>query len=284
MTGIGVILGTAAYMSPEQARGKTVDKRADVWAFGVVFYEMVTGRRPFAGDDVSEVLASVLAREPDWSQLPGELPPTVVAVSSGAAFTRMRNAASATSATCCWRSKVRSTRRRPRRRAPVPAQPPRWKRVVQIAAAALVAAAATGLLMWAQRPWRRPHRRSHGSTSFSLRSQELRGPQRSVVAVAPDGRAFVYRAADGLYLRSLGDLEPRLIPGIVGRRTACRACCEGRRSPRRSSLRTASGSAISREDGLKKIGIAGGTPVTIASSPSASSCLRAGFLRCQLVD
>ena len=76
-TEIGVILGTAAYMSPEQARGKVVDKRADVWAFGVVFYEMITGRRPFAGDDVSDVLASVLAREPDWSHLPGDLPPTV---------------------------------------------------------------------------------------------------------------------------------------------------------------------------------------------------------------
>ena len=62
-----MMLGTAAYMSPEQARGKPVDKRSDIWAFGCVLYEMLTGRRAFAGDEVSDVLASVLAREPDWT-------------------------------------------------------------------------------------------------------------------------------------------------------------------------------------------------------------------------
>jgi len=65
MTSAGMILGTAAYMSPEQARGKSVDKRADIWAFGAVLFEMLTGTRAFVGDDVSDVLASVLAREPD---------------------------------------------------------------------------------------------------------------------------------------------------------------------------------------------------------------------------
>src|SRR2546428_194024 len=70
MTQAGMILGTAAYMSPEQARGKGVDKRSDIWAFGAVLFEMLTGARAFAGDDVSDVLASVLAREPDWARLP----------------------------------------------------------------------------------------------------------------------------------------------------------------------------------------------------------------------
>ncbi len=74
MTEIGMILGTAAYMSPEQAKGRPVDRRADVWAFGAVLYEMVTGTRAFAGDDITEVLASVLAREPDWSKLPANAP------------------------------------------------------------------------------------------------------------------------------------------------------------------------------------------------------------------
>ncbi|MBI1876488.1 MAG: serine/threonine protein kinase, partial [Acidobacteria bacterium] len=68
-TRAGVILGTAAYMSPEQARGKTVDKRTDIWAFGCVLYEMLTGRRAFAGDDVSDTLAAILRGEPDWKLL-----------------------------------------------------------------------------------------------------------------------------------------------------------------------------------------------------------------------
>jgi eukaryotic-like serine/threonine-protein kinase len=80
MTGIGVILGTAAYMAPEQAKGRAADKRADVWAYGCVLYEMLTGRSPFQDDDVSDTLANVLKREPDWSVLPNDLPPAVRAV------------------------------------------------------------------------------------------------------------------------------------------------------------------------------------------------------------
>ena len=76
-TQMGVIMGTAAYMSPEQARGKTVDKRADIWAFGVVLYEMLTGKKAFEGDDVSLTLSAVLQREPDWLKLPPRLPTTL---------------------------------------------------------------------------------------------------------------------------------------------------------------------------------------------------------------
>src|SRR6476619_574605 len=74
MTQAGMILGTAAYMSPEQARGKTVDKRADIWAFGAVLFEMLTGSRAFVGDDVSITMASVLMKEPEWGALPTDLP------------------------------------------------------------------------------------------------------------------------------------------------------------------------------------------------------------------
>jgi eukaryotic-like serine/threonine-protein kinase len=77
MTEMGMILGTAAYMSPEQARGKPLDNRTDIWSFGCVLFEMLTGRRPFAGNDVSDVLASVLAREPDLSALPDTVPPSI---------------------------------------------------------------------------------------------------------------------------------------------------------------------------------------------------------------
>ena len=76
-TQAGMILGTAAYMAPEQAKGKPLDRRADVWAFGCVLYEMLTGRPPFAGDGVSEVLAHVITQEPDLDALPDNLPPQV---------------------------------------------------------------------------------------------------------------------------------------------------------------------------------------------------------------
>ena len=77
MTQAGMILGTAAYMSPEQARGKPVDKRADIWAFGCVLYEMLTGQRAFDGQGVSETLARVIEREPDWARLPATLSPAL---------------------------------------------------------------------------------------------------------------------------------------------------------------------------------------------------------------
>ena len=77
MTGVGVILGTAAYMAPEQAKGRPADKRSDIWAFGCVLYEMLTGKRPFDGEDVSDTLANVLKIEPDWSALPSEIPPAI---------------------------------------------------------------------------------------------------------------------------------------------------------------------------------------------------------------
>ena len=79
-TEAGIILGTAAYMSPEQARGRPVDKRADIWAFGCVLYEMLTGRQAFSGESTTDVLASVVQREPDWSLLPANLPAGVHAL------------------------------------------------------------------------------------------------------------------------------------------------------------------------------------------------------------
>jgi serine/threonine protein kinase len=80
MTQAGLILGTAAYMSPEQARGKALDKRADIWSFGCVLYELLTGRRAFRGDDISHTLAFVITKEPEWSALPGDVPVAIRSV------------------------------------------------------------------------------------------------------------------------------------------------------------------------------------------------------------
>jgi serine/threonine protein kinase len=85
LTQRGVILGTAAYMAPEQARGKTVDKRADIWAFGCVLYEMLTGRAVFAGETVTDTLAAIMTRDADLSALPAATPPPGPARSPGSA-------------------------------------------------------------------------------------------------------------------------------------------------------------------------------------------------------
>jgi serine/threonine protein kinase len=76
----GVLLGTAAYMSPEQAKAKAVDRRADIWAFGCVLYELLTGRMAFSGETVADTLAAVIRAEPDWTLLPGNAPARVQAL------------------------------------------------------------------------------------------------------------------------------------------------------------------------------------------------------------
>src|SRR5215467_7004086 len=76
----GMILGTAAYMSPEQAKGRPADKRSDMWAFGCLLYEMLAGKKAFEGEDVSETLAAVLRAEPDWRALPAQIPTKIGAL------------------------------------------------------------------------------------------------------------------------------------------------------------------------------------------------------------
>ena len=94
----GVILGTAEFMSPEQARGKEVDRRTDIWAFGCILFEMLSGHRAFSGETLSDVLAAILTKEPDWERLPADTPPGS-AICSPAASPRTRASVSATSAT-----------------------------------------------------------------------------------------------------------------------------------------------------------------------------------------
>ena len=77
MTAAGMILGTAAYMSPEQARGRPLDRRTDIWAFGCVLFEMLTGKRAFPGDDITDTLAAIVRGEPEWTALPADVPPRV---------------------------------------------------------------------------------------------------------------------------------------------------------------------------------------------------------------
>ena len=155
MTGTGVLLGTAAYMSPEQARGKAVDKRTDIWAFGAVLYEMLTGKRAFAGDDVSEVLASVLAREPDWTLLPVELSPVVAACIKRCLRRdrkeRMRDIGDVSLALEGAFDTAASHAPQP-----VPAAQPLWRRALPLGATAIVVAVLTTLAAWSLWPSAEP--------------------------------------------------------------------------------------------------------------------------------
>ena len=103
-TQAGVIIGTAAYMSPEQARGKAVDRRADIWAFGAVLYEMLTGRKAFEGETVSDTLAAVLRADIDWSKLPSQTPAAVRGV--------LRRCLDRDPSTVCGTSETRGSRSR----------------------------------------------------------------------------------------------------------------------------------------------------------------------------
>ena len=113
MTRAGIILGTAVYMSPEQARGRAVDARTDIWAFGCVLFEMITGRRPFDGETVTDILGAIVHKEPEWSLCPARFPIPSAACWS-VAWQRIQSNGSAISLTWAWRFRICSRARRRR--------------------------------------------------------------------------------------------------------------------------------------------------------------------------
>ena len=213
MTGVGMILGTAAYMSPEQARGKAVDKRADIWAFGAVLFEMLTGQRAFGGDDVSEVLSRVLQREPAWETLPAALPPTLLVylkrclhkdlkqrigdihdvrlALEGAFETGVSQVAAAVS---------------------MP-QAPVWRRALPLALTSLLTAVVIGAAAWfATRTPPAAVVRTEVTTSGAS-AMSLSGADRDV-AITPDGSRIVYRGQNQLLVRALNQLTPTALTGL----------------------------------------------------------------------
>ena len=209
-TRVGVILGTAAYMSPEQAKGKHVDKRTDIFAFGAVLYEMLTGKRAFAGEDVSDTLAYVLTKEPEWDRLPVETPAALIQAlrlclkkDPKHRVHHMADARLAIDGEFETTTKVSS-------------QPAGWRPSWAIAAA-LAFATVTGTAIWNLRP--DPPRPVARFALALPPDASLTALFSRVLAISPDGTRLVYSANQQLYLRTMDQMEATPLRGTEGGHT-----------------------------------------------------------------
>ena len=229
-TQMGMIIGTAAYMSPEQAKGRPVDRRADVWAFGAVFFEMLAGRRAFEGDDVSDVLASVLKMDPDWKALPADLPPAVQRLLRRClekdAKRRLRDigegmlqldeglvaGALVTPSTISAPSSMTAAGSD---------HQPWWRRALPFAATAIIAAALfSAVTYW----WTAPQVRAPEPVRFmhvpAVSAQLFPSQFQQDIAISNDGRALTYSAGiagvSSLMIRRLDQVEPAPLRGGEG--------------------------------------------------------------------
>ena len=259
MTGVGVLLGTAAYMSPEQARGKAVDKRSDIWAFGCVLFEMLTGKRAFEGEDVSDTLAFVLTKEPDWTTLPAGLASSVrallrrclerdvrkrVADASTLLFV-LDEAATGPAEAGHFVRDERDARRL-------------WRRALPAATAALGAALLVGVAVWWMlRPAPPRIVRAEISAAGAMALNILSGDRHLVLT--PDGSRLIYRGNGQLLVRGLDQLEPDVLTGL---------------GDPRGVFVSPDGQWIGYFDGnqaIKKVTITGGPAVMISRLDGASS-------------
>ena len=232
----GLILGTPAYMSPEHLRGADTDRRGDIWAFGVVLYELLSGRRALQGEDVAETIAAVLRQDVDWSALPASTPPVVQQLIArclerdprrrlshiGEARIALETTAPGSIIDGGLMPRIVSPSVDP------PAAAPRWRQGWRRVASPIATAALTGVIvgaavaaaMWiATRP--APPRVSRIVISTSADDALLVDPQSRDVAITPDGSQVIYKGgnrteATRLFVRDVGDLDNRPIttPGL----------------------------------------------------------------------
>jgi serine/threonine-protein kinase len=202
----GIILGTAAYMSPEQAKGRPVDRRTDVWAFGCVLYEMIAGKRAFEGDDLSDTLASVLRAEPDWSALPTATPATLrTLIQRCLAKDRAQRIADMSVVKFLLAEPAFTV-------SALPQSQSRLKSTLLIATVALLSIVAGGAVVWRLRP----QSTAPAVVRFRIdlpEAQTFNSPSRANLAVSPDGAQIVYAANGRLYSRSISDVEAHPIRG-----------------------------------------------------------------------
>jgi eukaryotic-like serine/threonine-protein kinase len=256
-TQMGMIVGTAAYMAPEQARGKVVDRRADIWAFGAVLYEMLTGNRAFEGDDISVTLASVLKDDPKWASLPADLPAPI-----GRVLRRCLEKDPKRRLSAIGDARLELDEREPASTAVLPPRvpPPRpslWSRFWP-ALAGVLATAAAAFAFWpgaASAPDARVTR-----LSILPPPGERLYPESTCVALSPDGTmvAFIVGSAVGsnteLWVRSLESMSAR-------RLEAATDAVLPFWSPDSRRIGFFSG------DKLKVIAASGGRPETLADAP-----------------
>ncbi len=252
-TRAGVILGTAAYMSPEQARAQPVDRRTDIWAFGCVLYEMLAGKQAFPAETISDAIAGVLAREPDWKALPAMTPE------------RLRELLR-----WCLEKDPRQRLRdigdaRLDLHAPLPASPPRtpssgrlaWSLLA--AATALVAGLVAGVTIWALVRGKVPRPVVRTAVTLPPGDRLTVSRLQPSLALSPDGSRLVYVAVRGgtsqLFLRRLDQLEAVPIPGT-----------EHAALP----FFSPDGSGIGFFAGgkLRKVSLSGGAPLTLCEAQS----------------
>jgi Tol biopolymer transport system component len=265
----GVIVGTAAYMAPEQARGKVVDKRADIWAFGCVLYEMLTGRQPFAGDTVTDILAAVVQRDPDWTELPAATPAVVRDVlrqclekdpkrrlrDVGDARLDLDGAPQSAAGAPGAGSRVEPA-----------GIAPRWSQHVGLRRdwkwAAIAVATVSLIVTGARGFWPSASSGRGQITWLDVGPPHQRFAFHPAPAVAPDGRQLAFWASDeagkiGLWVRSLDSPAARLLPGTTSED-------EFRVPPFWSPDGRALG--FFADGKLKRIDVAGGSPMMLADA------------------
>ena len=229
MTERGVILGTAAYMSPEQSKGRPVDKRSDVWAFGAVLFEMLSGQRAFKGDDMADTLAAVLRADPPWTSLPPETPPSIRRLLRRCLQKdpklRLQHVGDA-------RLELVDVEKGEADGPVIPAVPSR-RHVWPLVAAATVGALAVGLAAWMLAP-----RPLVGEVTRFVIQTPASAPlltRGGGIALSPDGRLLVYASA-----APFGLIKHRLDDSLSS------PCAAGKAATGPFSLRTVRGSGSLR--------------------------------------
>jgi Tol biopolymer transport system component len=254
-----VILGTAAYMSPEQAKGLGADRRSDVFSFGVVFYEMLTGRRPFEGETAPEILASVLTREPDFAALPANVDSRISELVRRCLDKTPKRRWQAIGDV---RAEIELVLTSPRRAATpdmgAASTRPMWRRVMPIAATAFVAGALGVITGWNARPTRAL---AVARSTFTLaEGQQFTTTGRQLIDISPDGTQIVYVANQRLYVRKISELDARPIPGAELRGIGNPIFSPDGRSV---AVSTTNAGEPNANPSIRTLPVSGGAPTTI---------------------